>query len=330
MSRKRILALMVLLAVVVLGGAGAMGFWQYHERPEFCATCHIMEPYLASWLDSEYGAHGHATEDVTCLECHVPTIEQQINELVVYVQGDYEIPLEELDYPQDQCFQCHEHGSYEEVVQLTADLELNPHDSHFGEVECDTCHNMHGPSADYCAECHGPLTEAPGWTTDVSRPETLDVWYPEMDCASCHVMVPYLESLEDTNLLAYAHVQEGLDCLDCHEEGALEQLHEEAVPGKSIRGKTVEMQFCFDCHMDNEHTSYEQLIGRTEDYVADGQNINPHDPHADVVLGPKNEMYNLGPYECSDCHQMHEESPLTEGCYDCHHSNTFEACSNCH
>jgi len=33
---------------VVLGGVGAAGFWQYHEQPQFCATCHIMEPYLES------------------------------------------------------------------------------------------------------------------------------------------------------------------------------------------------------------------------------------------------------------------------------------------
>ena len=26
--------------------------------------------------------------DVTCLECHVPTVEQQVHELVVYMQGD--------------------------------------------------------------------------------------------------------------------------------------------------------------------------------------------------------------------------------------------------
>ena len=98
-----------------------------------------------------------------------------------------------------------------------------------------------------------------------------------MDCAVCHVMVPYMESLEDSNLLAYAHVQEGLECLDCHEVEALEQLHEEAVPGKPIKARTVDMQFCFDCHVANEHTSYEEVIERTKGYVIDDQNINPHD-----------------------------------------------------
>ena len=33
----------VLLGVEVLGGVGAVGFWRYHEHPQFCTTCHTME-----------------------------------------------------------------------------------------------------------------------------------------------------------------------------------------------------------------------------------------------------------------------------------------------
>ena len=158
MSRKWIVLIAVLLAVVVLGGVGAVGFWQYHEKPEFCGTCHIMDPYVESWEESDYGASTHAEYDVTCLECHVPTLEQQMNELVVYLQGDYEIPLKELKYAKESCYQCHEHGSYEQIVELTADVEeefgANPHASHYGELECRLCHKMHKESEDYCAQCH--------------------------------------------------------------------------------------------------------------------------------------------------------------------------------
>jgi len=38
----------VLPGVVVIGGVGVIGLWRYHEQPQFCATCHIMEPYLES------------------------------------------------------------------------------------------------------------------------------------------------------------------------------------------------------------------------------------------------------------------------------------------
>jgi len=49
MSRKRIVVIAALSGVVVVGGVGAIGLWRYHELPQFCATCHIMDPYLESW-----------------------------------------------------------------------------------------------------------------------------------------------------------------------------------------------------------------------------------------------------------------------------------------
>ncbi len=158
MSKKWITVIIVLCVVVVVGGGGAAYLWNYHEQPQFCGTCHIMDPYLESWQSSELGANAHAEYDIACLDCHVPTLEQQVNELVVYVQGDYEIPLRELKYPKESCYECHEHGTYEEIVEMTADLEetagANPHASHYGEMECRLCHKMHKASEDYCAQCH--------------------------------------------------------------------------------------------------------------------------------------------------------------------------------
>src|SRR4030042_488619 len=104
MSKKRIIVIAVLLGVVVIGGVGAIGLWKYHEQPQFCATCHIMQPYLESWVSSDYGAHAHAAEDVTCLDCHVPTVQQQVDELVVYMQGDFKVPLEEREDGHGFCF----------------------------------------------------------------------------------------------------------------------------------------------------------------------------------------------------------------------------------
>ena len=37
----------------------------YTSRPQFCNSCHIMEPYYKSWQASSH-------KDVTCIECHFP------------------------------------------------------------------------------------------------------------------------------------------------------------------------------------------------------------------------------------------------------------------
>lgn len=49
------------------------------------------------------------------------------------------------------CTQCH--GSYAELAARTP-WEPNPHQSHMGEVECSSCHNIHKPSVSFCDQCH--------------------------------------------------------------------------------------------------------------------------------------------------------------------------------
>lgn len=162
MKRRRVLVI-VGIAVVVIAIAG-VAFWEYHEQPQFCATCHIMDSYLESWESSSLLVHDHAEENITCLDCHEPTIEQQVHELVVFVQGDYRDPLKMRKFPDDECLECHEHGSYEDIIQRTANYtvngqKVNPHDPHISnenEFKCYHCHKMHreSPGLDYCYGCH--------------------------------------------------------------------------------------------------------------------------------------------------------------------------------
>jgi hypothetical protein len=200
------------LVVVVAAGAGG---WVYHEEPEFCATCHIMQPYLDSWNEAESLAGTHAQAEVDCLECHEPTIQQQVDELAKFVTGDYLSPLQEREFEDEWCLRCHEHGSVEQVAELTAELDPNPHVvGHHGELECNTCHNMHRASEDHCAQCHDSVVTTTGWMTPTQVIEWFDA---DMDCTLCHLMVPCVEGLDDPMLPAYDHAEEDLGCLDCHD-----------------------------------------------------------------------------------------------------------------
>ena len=168
MKRRKFLVIGGIAAVVFLG-AGTAG-WSYHEQPNFCATCHIMEPYLESWNRSELLVHDHAMEGVDCLDCHEPTIQQQVDELVTFVSNDYEVPLAERQFGQDWCLRCHEHGSVEQIIERTQDYEVNgeavnPHDPHAAvedmeiepePLECSDCHKMHreSPGLKSCYTCH--------------------------------------------------------------------------------------------------------------------------------------------------------------------------------
>lgn len=52
----------------------------------------------------------------------------------------------------EKCLTCHK--SYEHMGELTKGLAINPHDSHFGKIECLQCHNAHKKSTLYCNKCH--------------------------------------------------------------------------------------------------------------------------------------------------------------------------------
>src|SRR5919109_1058557 len=65
--RRRRLAVVLVLAFVVIAVvaiAGA-GFMQVTASPRFCASCHIMLPYVEAWKASRHAA-------VECVQCHYP------------------------------------------------------------------------------------------------------------------------------------------------------------------------------------------------------------------------------------------------------------------
>ena len=125
----------------MLAAASGLGLWQYHQQPKFCAAvCHVMDPYLASWSESEFLVSAHADEGLACLDCHEASLEEQLHEAKVFVTNQYEDPLQMRYFPNEFCFACHEHASYEEVAARTTDYVINgathnPHDPHPGVDE---------------------------------------------------------------------------------------------------------------------------------------------------------------------------------------------------
>jgi len=51
------------LVILLVGGAVMAGFMEYTMQPEFCQSCHIMEPYFQAWHQSTH-------KGVSCLKCH--------------------------------------------------------------------------------------------------------------------------------------------------------------------------------------------------------------------------------------------------------------------
>lgn len=66
-SKRSLLQRIALAALILLFIALPSGyaFMEYSTKPQFCASCHNMVPYVKSWEDSSHGRAG-----VSCIDCH--------------------------------------------------------------------------------------------------------------------------------------------------------------------------------------------------------------------------------------------------------------------
>ena len=206
----------VIAAVALLAGIG-MFIW--HEQPSFCgAICHApMDAYLEGYQQEDnaagvdkYGndvanthsmlAVSHASQKLACLDCHLPTIAQQLGEGMMMFSGSYEVVdrvngngtaqhertlaalQENAGHPNDSgkgdefCLRsgCHDYDratlAKVQVVEGTVrqpHMWLNtPHASAGGmEFACGDCHKSHRASVNACTQCHADAVSPEGWVS---------------------------------------------------------------------------------------------------------------------------------------------------------------------
>lgn len=163
-KKKLAVAAGVFAVIVAIAGAG---MWVWHEQPSFCSTvCHdTMGTFYEGWESGDLLAAQHGREGTACLDCHEPTIDQQVNEFVKQVTGDYKTPLKFRDIGTTEfCTgSCH---SQEDIIAATADYDggtYNPHEFHGGQLDCYNCHRVHEQSKLHCSSCHDAMTVPEGW-----------------------------------------------------------------------------------------------------------------------------------------------------------------------
>ncbi len=122
--------------------------------------------------------------------------------------------------------------------------------------------------------------------------------YPHLACSPCHVMAPYVEAYDQSELLSHAHAKADVNCIDCHENGIEDKIQETVWyvtddfddPPKK---RAFPNEMCTKCH-----SNMDEIVAKT-----DYGEANPHNSH-------------LGDLVCSDCHKMHNKSHAK--CADCH------------
>ena len=157
MREKRIY---ILIGLVV---AAIVGFFAFHQvekashKPGFCIMCHNMQPEYDSFVKGDMLAKKHNDANVTCHDCHVPTIGEQLNELRMYATGNFEMPTLQRGFKNEQCIGCHK---VDEIRKKTLHYDKsNPHEGAHNKdnemLECQSCHAVHHPQKlNTCTSCH--------------------------------------------------------------------------------------------------------------------------------------------------------------------------------
>lgn len=203
----------LVLLVAMTGTAG----W-YTSRPQFCNSCHIMEPYYISWQESSHN-------DVSCIKCHFPPGlgEKmrgkvlglvQLAKYVTQTQG----PRPKAEVPDASCLRsgCHE------TRLLSGRVDYNgiafDHAKHLPMDENELTRGMHLR----CTSCHSQIVQGQHMTVT------------ESTCYLCHFKgLPFNQGLgactrchqiPDTEYdlgggVKFHHdlaFENGVDCASCH------------------------------------------------------------------------------------------------------------------
>lgn len=342
----RLAALAGVVLLVGLFGTFAAGW--YTSRPEFCRSCHIMEPYYQSWQASTH-------RDVSCIECHFPPgfggkVRGKLLGLVQLAKyvTQSEGPRPAAEIPDASCLRsgCHE----TRLLSGRVDFHGVPfdHAQHLGDLRrgkrlrCTSCHSqiVQGShmtvTTTTCFLCHfkeGRFNEGLG------------------ACTRCHEIPDKKFDLGGgtvfTHQLAY---ERGVDCENCHGDlirGRGEVPHERCgvchnrqedlariddhvfLHQKHVTDHKID---CLDCHLSIEHSLDQQKI---EHAAADCTACHP-DHHRDQVnmlrgtggksIPPHTNGMVAVRLECRTCHHYREEGPTGTVTW----KGSIQVCGACH
>ncbi|MFH1267366.1 MAG: cytochrome c3 family protein, partial [Planctomycetota bacterium] len=280
----------VLLVALMTACAG----W-YTSRPEFCRSCHIMEPYYVSWVES---SHSH----VSCIKCHFPPgVGEKVRgkmlglvQLAKYATAS-EGPRPAAEIPDASCLRsgCHETRLLAGRVEfLGISFDHRPHlenPRRGKELRCTSCHSqiVQGKhmtvTTSTCFLCHfkeGHFNEGLG------------------ACTRCH-QIPE-ESFDLGGGVTFNHdlaYERGVDCTNCH--------------GDLIRGNgEVPHERCGVCHNredDLKRIDDHEFLHQT--HVTDHK-IDCLECHLEIQHSLDEDKMRHAASDCTSCHPDHHREQV--------------------
>lgn len=343
---------LVALAVASTGAIVITG------QPDFCNSCHIMNPYFGSWEKSSHS-------EVNCLDCHLQPgfagyvkgkingLAQAVDCMVGRVGTKPNATVQDISCLRSECH------STEELVSKDIDYHgiKFTHNNHVAKevdgitISCGTCHSH------FEGDEHFNVNNNVCFTCHFLKNNTSNKRLVQTSCKSCHEVpnkvierglvkinhsefVSYRASCEDSchkkEIEKKSEVSESV-CLNCHIFGKGEDANSVELHKTHTNHEKVE---CFSCH---GKISHGQTQVSSVSAMIDCQNCHSdthqvqrsiyateypmHEEKTELVLSP---MF-LTHVECNGCHieQVGNKSGMLDSLGTVAKA-VPRACDNCH
>lgn len=144
----------ILIILVVAAYPAAKGAeFVFHQNPDNCSVCHLMDSHVDSYYESSHMDQAHEAAEVLCTDCHDSSLSSNVRMVGNYLIGNYEDFDPSVAQDDSMCADCH---ALDEVVEVTSAYgEFDPHGAFHGlNMDCNFCHRSHEAQIDYCSYCH--------------------------------------------------------------------------------------------------------------------------------------------------------------------------------
>jgi nitrate/TMAO reductase-like tetraheme cytochrome c subunit len=305
----------VLLVVLSFAG-GSLGFFEYSMQPDFCRSCHLMEPYYQAW-------HKSTHKDVACTQCHFePGLEKTLQgkfqasaQAVKFITGTYgSKPHAQIADASCMRQGCHERRLLEGKVNWEVSTVRGgkitirfDHTAHLSELRrgkqlrCVSCHSqiVQGQhlvvTVDTCFLCHMKGFEHGRYEQTMGG------------CKACHD-APKQQIRLSTGLFNHSeYLDRGVTCENCHSD---------VISGDGA----VTKQACWTCHNQEEQIAkFDEPTFLHKQHITlnkvECQNCHRQIIHSldatllDPVKPPTSSHNAMESGQCGSCHEMTHAGP---------------------
>lgn len=253
--------LLITVVAVLVAGVALLGVAEHETaKPDFCGSCHIMEPYHESWQADLHGSK----LDVACVDCHYAPGERTtvkaklrgLSQVASYVSGRYGATRPRAHVSNDSCLasKCHGDGAFMDKELAIGSVNFQ-HANHL-RLDPAVLEKVNKDLAELSAKIRTTVGEVSFGSIEAAAREAgpyrerIDRMVELAAASGATVERGDLVRLSDLNHRGVRIAQlDEIQCTNCHAYGA--RMTMDGHPAQAHHF-SVATTTCYTCHFNNE------------------------------------------------------------------------------